>query len=386
MILIKNGKIITAAGNDLDRGDILIDDGKIRKIGTNLTAPQGTETIDAEGSWVLPGFIDAHCHMGLFPQGMAVEDKDVNEGTDPVTPHLRGLDGINPLDPSFQDAREGGVTTVASGPGSMNVIGGQFCVIKTQGVCLDEMLLKEPLGMKCAFGENVKNSYRARKQTPMTRMGNAALLRETLAQAHEYQIRREAATEDLAKNPPLDYKLEALLPVLHREIPLKVHAHRADDILTAIRIAKEFDVKLTLEHCTEGHLIPKQVAASGAPAILGPSLGFQTKFELKNTSFKTPAVLHDAGVLVALMTDHPVIPIQRLNVCAAEAQKGGLSFDEAIKAITINPAKILELDHKIGSLEEGKDADVVIWSDNPLKIASESLVTIIDGQVVYQKD
>ncbi|MDC7224320.1 MAG: amidohydrolase, partial [Spirochaetales bacterium] len=348
-------------------------------------APEGTEIINAEGAWVLPGFIDAHTHMGLFGQGLPMSEKDVNEGTDPLTPHLRGLDGINPRDPSFADAIEAGITTVASGPGSMNVIGGQFCVIKTHGIAIDEMLLKEPLAMKCAFGDNVKKTYGERKQTPMTRMGNAALLRETLAKTKDYMLRKQAAGDKNDKAPALDYKLEAMEPVLERKIPLKIHAHRADDILTALRIAKEFDVKITLEHCTEGHLIPSQIAASGAPAILGPSLGFQGKFETKNQTFSTPGILHKAGVLVALMTDHPVIPIQRLNICAALAEKGGLPFDEAIKSITINPAKILELDHKIGSLEEGKDGDVVVWSGNPLEILSEPLYTIVDGKIVYKK-
>ncbi|MDC7219875.1 MAG: amidohydrolase [Spirochaetales bacterium] len=385
MTLIKNGKIISAAGKDYDRGDILIEGKLIKEIGTDLQAPEGTEVIDAEGSWVLPGFVDPHTHLGLFGQGLPMTEKDVNEGTDPITPHLRGLDGINPQDASFRDALEGGVTTVASGPGSMNVIGGQFCVIKTHGIAIDEMLLKEPLAMKCAFGENVKKTYAERKQTPMTRMGNAALLREALYRAREYGERKNNNGIDCIRYIPYDIKMEALLPVLRGEIPLKIHAHRADDILTAIRIAKEFDLKLTLDHCTEGHLIPQQVAASGAPAILGPTMGFQGKFELKNKSFTTPAVLHEAGVLVALMTDHPEIPIQHLNLCAALAEKAGLPFEEAIKAITINAAKILGLDDRIGSLEPGKDADLVLWTGNPLEISSEVRQTIINGKPVYTR-
>ncbi len=385
MLLIKNGKIITGTGTDFEQGSILIEGGKIAAVGEKIEAPEGARVIDAKGSWVMPGLVDAHCHLGLVEYGLGFSGMDVNEKTDPVTPQLRGIDGINPLDPSFRDAVEGGVTTVASGPGSTNTIGGQFCVIKTHGDSIDEMIVKEPLAMKCAFGENIKRTYGDKGKNPMTRMGNASVLRETLVKTCEYEAKIRYAGDDPLQRPSMDFKLEAMLPVIRREIPLKVHAHRADDILTAIRIAKEFDVKLTLEHCTEGHLIARHIAKAGVPAITGPSFGFQGKLELKNKSFSTPAVLHEAGVLVAIMTDHPVTPIQRLNMMAGMAMKAGLPFEAAIQSITINAAKILEIDDRVGSLEVGKDADVVIWSGNPLEMASEPLVTMIDGEVIYTK-
>ena len=386
MLLIKNGKIITGTDTNYEKGCLLIEDGKIVDVAAEIPYQEGMETIDAQGGWILPGLVDAHCHVGIVETGIGFAGQDVNEKTDPVTPHLRGIDGINALDPSFRDAVEGGVTTLASGPGSTNTIGGQFCVIKTHGDSIDEMILKAPLAMKCAFGENIKRTYGDKGKSPMTRMGNAAVLRETLTKAKEYAGKLAAAGDDPLKRPPIDFKLEAMLPVIRREIPLKIHAHRADDILTAIRIAKEFDCKLTLEHCTEGHLIARHIAAAGVSVIAGPSFGFQSKMEVINKSFDTPMILQEAGVLVAIMTDHPVTPIQRLNMMAGMAVKAGASFDDAIKMITINPAKILELDDRIGSLEAGKDADVVVWSGNPLEMSSEPLMTIIDGQVVYERE
>ncbi len=386
MLLIKNGKIITGTGIDFEQGDLLIEDGKIMDIGREIPVQEDVEVIDAQGAWVLPGFVDAHCHLGLVEHGIGFSGMDVNEKTDPVTPQLRAIDGMNPLDPAFRDAVKGGVTCVASGPGSTNTIGGQFAVLKTHGDSIDEMLLREPLAIKCAFGENIKRTYGDKGKMPMTRMGNAAVLRETLVKTLEYEEKVRYAGDDPLKRPPIDFKLEAMLPVIRREIPLKVHAHRADDIMTAIRIAKEFDVKLTLEHCTEGHLIAKHIAKAGVPAITGPGFGFPSKLELKNNTFKTPAILHKAGVLVAIMTDHPVVPIQNLNILAAMAMKEGLSFEAAIQAITLNAAKIIEMDDRIGSLETDKDADVVIWSGNPFELASEPLWTIIDGEVVYQKE
>lgn len=385
MLLIKNGKVITATDRKYEKGCVLIEGSKIRAVGAEIEAPVGADVIDAQGAWILPGLVDAHCHVGIVETGVGFAGLDVNEKTDPVTPHLRGIDGINALDPAFRDAVEGGVTSLASGPGSTNTIGGQFCVIKTHGDSIDEMIVKAPLAMKCAFGENIKRTYGDKGKSPMTRMGNAAVLRETLLKTCEYEERIRYAGDDPLKRPPINFKLEAMLPVIRRQIPLKIHAHRADDILTAIRIAKEFDCKLTLEHCTEGHLIARHIAAAGVAAITGPSFGFQGKMEVVNKSFDTPMVLQEAGVLVAIMTDHPVTPIQRLNMMAGMAVKAGATFDDAIKMITINPAKILELDDRIGSLEAGKDADVVVWSGNPLEMSSEPLLTIIDGQVVYEK-
>ncbi|SKC55659.1 amidohydrolase [Maledivibacter halophilus] len=384
MLLIKNGKIFTMEGKIYESGSILIDDGKICEMGENVVAPLDVEVIDAEGKIIMPGFIDAHCHLGMWEDAIGFEGADGNEMTDPVTPHLRAIDGINPMDRTFEETREGGVTCVATGPGSGNVIGGQFAAIKTYGNRIDDMIVKEPLAMKCAFGENPKRVYNEQKKSPMTRMATAAILRETLMKANEYKSRLEEAGEDSSKKPAFDMKMEAMLKVINGEIPLKAHAHRADDILTSIRIAKEFGVELTLEHCTEGHLIAEHIKAEGLGAIVGPSFGERSKFELKNLTFDTPGVLSKAGVKVAIMTDHPVIPLKHLPLCAALAVKAGMDEKEALKAITINPAEILGLDERVGSLKEGKDADIVIWSQHPFDLKAEVLYTIIDGKVVYK--
>lgn len=384
MLLIKNGKVVTAAGREFERGCVLIENGKIVKVDEEIQVAEEARVIDAEGHWVLPGLVDAHCHLGLVEVGLGFGGMDVNEKTDPVTPQLCAIDGINPLDPCWQDAVQGGVTCVATGPGSTNTIGGQFAVLKTYGDCVDEMVIKAPLAMKCAFGENLKRAYGDKGKTPMTRMGNASLLRQTLKKAKEYGEKVDQGKES-GKAVAVDVKMEALLPVMKREMPLKAHAHRADDILTAIRIAKEFDLKLTLEHCTEGHLIARHIAKAGFPAVTGPSFGFPGKPEVVKKSLKTPKVLHEAGVLTAIMTDHPVVPIERLNLMAGLAMKEGLSFEDALAMVTVNPAKILGLDDRVGSLQAGKDADIVIWSGNPLELMSEPLVTIIDGEIVFEK-
>lgn len=385
MLLIKNGKVFTMEGKVFEQASILVENGKIKEIGENIVAPLDAQVIDAQGSIVTPGFVDAHCHLGMWEDSIGFEGADGNEMTDPVTPHLRAIDAINPLDRTFEESRQGGVTCAATGPGSANVIGGQFAAIKTYGDRIDDMIVKEPLAMKCAFGENPKRVYNEKNKAPMTRMATAAILRETLMKANEYKEKLEAAGDDKSKKPALDMKMEAMIGVLNGEIPLKAHAHRADDILTSIRIAKEFGVKLTLEHCTEGHLIAHHIKNEKLPAIVGPSFGDRCKFELKNLTFETPGVLSKAGVKVAIMTDHPVIPLHHLGLCAALAVKAGMDEEEALKAITINPAEILEVDDKIGSLKEGKDADIVIWSHHPFEIKAEVLYTIINGEVVYKK-
>lgn len=384
MLFIKNGKVITMAGETIENGSILIENGKISAVGL-LEAPKNAEIIDANGQYVLPGFIDAHCHLGMWETAIGFEGSDGNEITDPITPHLRGIDAINPMDVSFEEARAlGGVTLVATGPGSANVVGGQFAAIKTAGIVLDEMIVKEPIAMKIAFGENPKRCYNERKVTPTTRMGTAGELRNILFKAVEYKEKLEAAGDDISKKPAFDFKLDALLPVINKEIPLKSHAHRADDIITSLRIAKEFDLNITLEHCTEGHLIADYIKEQNVAAIVGPSFGHRTKFELQNLTFETPAVLNDAGVKIAIMTDSPVIPLHHLNMCAALAMKAGLSEEDAFKAITINAAEILELDHLVGSIEKGKDADIVIWDRHPFDLQSSPVCTIIDGKIVHQ--
>ncbi len=386
MLFIKNGKIYTMAGEIIENGSILIEDGKIKEIGKDIVAPLDAEVIDAEGKMVTPGFIDSHCHLGMWESSIGFEGSDGNEAVDPVTPHLRGIDGINPMDETFEEAYKGGVTTAVTGPGSANVIGGQFAAIKTYGKRIDDMIIKAPIAMKIAFGENPKRVYNALHKSPMTRMATAAILRETLFKAKEYVNKLEAAKEDESKKPAFDMKMEAMAMVIRKEIPLKAHAHRADDIFTALRIAKEFDLDITLDHCTEGHLIADYLVKEGKCAIVGPSFGDKSKFELKNLTFETPSVLNKAGVKVAIITDSPVVPLNYLSLCAGLAVKSGMDQMEALKAITINAAEIVGLAERIGSLEVGKDADIVIFDGHPLEdIGCETAVTIIDGKVVYKK-
>ena len=385
MLFIKNGNIFTMAGDIIGGGSILIKDGKIEEVGKDIVAPLDAEIIDAEGKMVLPGFIDAHCHIGMFEEGMGFEGSDGNEMIDPVTPHLRAIDAINPMDVAFEEAYMGGVTTAVTGPGSANVIGGTFVALKTYGKRVDDMILKEPVAMKIAFGENPKRVYEFQKKSPMTRMATAAILRETLFKARAYMEKKEQAKEDPSKMPEFDMKMEALLKVLKKEIPLKAHAHRADDIFTALRIAKEFDVDITLDHCTEGHLIADYLAKEGKGAIVGPTLSNRSKIELKNLTFETPKILYEAGVKIAIMTDSPVIPLHYLPICAGLAVKSGLDEMEALKAITINAAEIVGIDDSVGSIEIGKDADIVIFDGNPIKdIDCKTIATIINGEVVYK--
>ncbi len=384
MIFIKNAKVYTMEGQIFEKGDVLVNDGKIREVGENLTEPEGATVIDGEGKILMPGMIDAHTHLGLFEDAIGFEGNDVNEMTDPSTPHLRAIDGINPMDKTFKDAVMGGITATAAGPGSANVIGGQFAIIKTHGDYIDDMIVEEYNSMKIAFGENPKRVYAEKKTSPMTRMATAAVLRENLLKTKAYKEKKEEAGIDKTKLPAFDMKLEALLPVLERKVPLKAHAHRADDILTAIRIAKEFNAKITLEHCTEGHLIADIIKREGLSAVVGPSFGHNTKFELKNKTFATPGILNRAGVKVAIMTDHPVIPIESLPMAAALAVKSGMDSLEALKAITIYPAEILGMESRLGSIKAGKDADLVLWDKDPLDIQAKVSVTIINGEVVYE--
>lgn len=382
MLLIKNGYIKTMSGDDIINGSILTDDnGKIVEIGTNLTAPEGAQIIDAGGRLVTPGCVDAHCHIGLDNEAVGWEGHDYNEIVDPITPHLRAIDSINPQDEAFALAIRGGVTSACTGPGSANVVGGTFAALKLTGKRVDKMIIKNPIAMKCAFGENPKRCYgQGLKKSPTTRMATAALLRELL-----FKTKRYIEDKDCGKNPPFDMKLEAMIPVIQGEIPLKAHAHRADDILTSIRIAKEFGVKLTLDHCTDGALIADELAEENLPAFVGPSFGSKTKIELANKSFTTPGVLTRSGVRVSIITDAPVIPLQYLPMCAALAVNSGLDKDEAWKAITINPAVSTGISDRVGSLEVGKDADIVIWTADPMTtVGAESYMTIVDGKIVYQ--
>ena len=384
MLLIKNGHIMTMAGREFTNGSVLIgDDGKITAVGEALEAPEGALVIDAQGRLVTPGCVDAHCHIGLDNEAVGWEGRDYNEIVEPITPQMRAIDSIYPQDEAFPNAIRGGVTTACTGPGSANVIGGTFTVIKLVGNRVDNMIVKDPIAMKCAFGENPKRCYgQGSKKSPMTRMAVAALLRETL-----FKTRRYMEDKAAGKNPPFDMKLEAMEPVLRGEIPLKCHAHRADDILTAIRVAKEFGVKMTMDHCTDGEVIADELAKEGFPAFVGPSLGGKSKIELQNKSFTTPGVLSKAGVKVSIITDAPVIPLQNLPMCAGLAANAGLPMEEAWKAITINPAESLGIADRVGSLEPGKDGDVVIWTADPLTtIGGEAYITVVDGKVVYSAE
>jgi len=386
MLLIKNAKIHTMAKEGVIDGWILIENGKIVQMGEGEPSLQGSEVLDASGKMVFPGFIDAHCHIGMWEEGIGFEGADGNEMTDPITPHLRAVDAINPLDEAFGNALKGGVTTAATGPGSANVIGGTFVVMKLVGNRVDDMVIKGDASMKVAFGENPKRVYAEKKVLPTTRMGTAGALRETLARTIAYHEKKKAAEEDATKLPIYDAKLEAMIPVIRGEMPLKAHAHRTDDIFTAIRIAKEFNLRLTLEHCTEGHLIADHLAREGYPAIIGPTFGSKSKFELNKKTFDTPRILVEAGVKIAIMTDSPVIPLEYLPMCAALAFKSGLDETEALKAITINAAEILELGHRLGSIENGKDADLVIWDRHPFDLQASVEHTLVDGKVVYTRE
>lgn len=377
LIAITGGTLITMTGENYCPGTLLINKGKIVAVGLKVELEPETEVIDATGKIIMPGLVDAHCHLGIAEEIYRVEGDDTNEHTDPVTPHLRALDAINPQDQGFHDAILGGVTTVGVGPGSANVIGGEHVVMKTWGRVIDRMLLRQPAGMKVAFGENPKRIYGEQKKMPATRMGTAALLRENLVKAQNY--RAKLLAQGLVER---DLKMEALVKVLNREMPLRAHAHRADDILTAIRIAEEFGVDLIIEHCTEGHLIVEELVIRRLPCVIGPTLISRAKVELKERTFKTPGVLASAGIPVALMTDHPVIPIQYLALCGALAVKEGMDEESAMRAITVDAAKILGVADRIGSLEPGKDADFIILSGPLFDVRSRVEAVYVNGENV----
>ena len=379
MLCIKNGTIHDAVHREAYVADILVENGKICRIGENLEAE---ETIDASGLNVYPGFVDAHSHIGL--DGYGEPGVDYNEMNDICCPQLRAIDGVDPMDHSFELARNAGVTCVCTGPGSANVLGGTFTVIKTAGKRIDDMIVKQTAAMKCAFGENPKRCYNSKCDS--TRMTTAAILREALMKAQLYLRKKEAAGDDLSKLPPFDMKLEALIPVLRREIPLKAHAHRADDIFTAIRIAKEFGVRLTLEHVTEGHLIADELAKTGLCMAVGPSLGHATKVEVRNKSWQTPGILSRAGCHVSIITDCTVIPQQYLPLCAGMAVCAGMDPFEALRAITINPAEHIGVAERVGSIEEGKDADIVLTGGNPFEVSTCVHRVLINGKTVYSAE
>lgn len=386
MILIENARVWTMAGPPIPGGSVLVREGKIAAVGRDIALrdAQDLQRIDAAGGWVLPGLVEAHCHIGISEERVGGVGDDCNELVTPLTPSLRAVDAVNPMDSAFHNALAAGITTVMTGPGSANVVGGQFVALKTHGRNIAEMVLRQSAALKVAFGENPKTNYGGKGSAPATRMAIAAMLREALFKARDYLNEKQAA-QKVGRSFKMDYGQEAYLPVLRGEIPLKAHVHRADDILTAIRIAKEFGLKMTLDHCTEGHLIAREVAASGFPAIVGPSLASRSKVEVENLDFKTAGVLRKAGVEVAICSDHPVTLIQYLPIYAGLAAREGLGQAGALRAITAGAARILGVDHRVGTLEPGKDADIAIFSGNPLETATCTLYTLVNGQVVYDR-
>ena len=401
MLAITNGKVLTITQGTFEPGTVLIDNGKIAAVGPDVTIPPGAEVYDAAGKVVMPGLIDAHCHTAVFADGVGWEHADGNEMTDPITPHMRALDAVHPEDIAFKDLIAAGVTTILTGPGSGNLIGGQGICLKTvPKSTVDEMILMEPAGMKMALGENPKRVYGDQKKMPSTRMGNAAVLRAALVDAQSYLAKWQRYEEELSayqakagagdekaeppKPPDRDLKLEALGKVLRRELKARVHAHRADDMLTAIRIAEEFGLDLTLEHATEGYKIAPILAAKGIPVTAGPILFSRAKVELREMTPKNPGLMAQAGVKVSIQTDE-MSAVQYLALNAALAVREGMTEEAALQAITINPAEIIGVANRVGSLEPGKDADVVVFSGHPFDYQTVAELVIVDGQVAYRR-
>lgn len=387
MLLLKNGNVMTMAGPAFV-GDVAIENGKIVAVGQSLSYSDA-EVRDVTGMTVMPGIVDPHCHIGMWEDAMGFEGADGNECTNPITPELRAIDAINPYDRCFEEAAAGGVTTCVTGPGSANVIGGQFVAIKTYGDSVDDMVLRFPVAVKAAFGENPKRVYNGKNQTPSTRMATAALMRKALIEAQEYNEKLERGKADPEKMPERNLGKEILARVMRRELPMKIHAHRADDILTAIRICREFKLRYTLDHCTEGYLITdklKEALSEDCEGIIvGPLLTDRSKIELKNLSFKAPKVLEQAGIEYAMMTDHPVTPEQYLPICTAVAVREGASEEGALKAITINAAKITGIADRVGSIEVGKDADIAVFSGHPFDFRSRCVLTLVNGKVAHEE-
>ena len=382
MLYITGGKILTMAGRVYENGTIGIQNGKIAEIKEGSIHNAGCNCqkniINVDGAWVMPGLIEAHCHVGISEEKKGMEGDDCNENVNPITPYLRAIDAINTMDAGFSDAVRAGITSAMIGPGSSNVVGGQFAFLKLFGRCIDDLIVKAPAAMKVAFGENPKVNYSGMGKSPSTRMAIAGMLREELFHAREYLKKKKEN-----KNFEPDFRMEPWEAVFNGEIPLKAHVHRVDDIFTAVRIAKEFGLSMTLDHCSEGHLVADRLAQEGFPAIVGPDLSSRSKIEVQNVAFKTVGILQKAGMLTAITTDHPVSLIQSLPICAGMAVKAGLPMEEGLKAITINPAKICGVADRVGSLEVGKDADIAVFTGNPMEVFTRTLYTIIDGRIVY---
>ncbi len=381
MLLVKTGTLYTMEDGIKENMDILIKDGKVKEIGRDI-AFDG-EILDLSAMMVLPGLVDAHCHLGMWENGMDEEGADGNEFVNPSTPSLRAIDAVNPRDEYFREAREGGVTTVVTGPGSANVIGGQFCAIKTVGDRIDDMIVKAPCALKVAFGENPKRVYKGQKKSPITRMATAGILRKELTRAQEYMRKQAMAKENAEKLPDKDLDMEILCDVLRGELIMKAHAHRADDILTAIRIAKEFNIRLSVEHCTEGYTIVNHLKEEDVRIVLGPLATERCKIELRELTMAAPGIMEKNGVEFALCTDHPVIIESYLLLSAALAVREGLSEEGALRSVTINAARAAGIEERVGSIAPGKDADIVAFAGNPLDIRNKPVCVLVDGQVVY---
>ncbi len=384
---ILGGVIKTMAGEDIPDGCIHIVDGKIEEIGrrdeVSVHPAAHERVIQVRDGIIMPGIIEAHCHMGITEEKKGMEGDDCNETVDPITPWLRAIDAIHTMDAAFDDAVRAGITTAMIGPGSSNVVGGQFALLKTSGRRVDDLIVKAPAAMKVAFGENPKVNYSGQNKSPSTRMAIAGMLRKELSRAKQYAADKEKAAKE-GQAFQEDFTLECWLPVLNREIPLKAHVHRVDDIFTAIRIAREFDLDMTLDHCSEGHLIAEELAAEGFPAIVGPDFASRNKIEVQNMAFKTAGILNRAGVKTAITTDHPVSLIQALPLCVGMAVKAGLPMEEGYKAMTVYAADICGVADRMGSLESGKDANIAIFDGNPMEVFTKTLYTLIDGEIVYE--
>lgn len=397
-----NGRIMTMAEEkaekkkektraEYENGFLHIENGKIVGIGdmeeleTLPSKDAGIDVIDAGGRLVMPGIIEAHCHMGITEEKKGMEGDDCNENVQPITPYLRALDAIHSMDAAFDDAVRAGITSAMIGPGSSNVVGGQFAFVKTKGRRIDDLIVLAPAAMKIAFGENPKVNFSGQGKMPVTRMAVAGMLREELFRAKQYVEKRKKAKK-AGEAFEKDFHYECWVPVFEGKIPLKAHVHRVDDIFTAIRIAKEFGLDMTLDHCSEGHLIAEELAKEGYPAIVGPDLSSRSKIEVQNVAFKTAGILNAAGVKVAITTDHPVSLIQSLPLCAGLCVKSGMPMDAALRAVTIHAAQICRVSDRVGSLEVGKDADIAIFDGNPLEVLTEVYCTLINGEIAYRQE
>ena len=378
MLGIRDVNIVTITGGTIEAGQILIEDGKIRDFGTEVDLSSCERIIDGKRRVLTPGLIDAHTHLGLSESGVGSEGRDTNEGTNPLTPWLSVRDGINMHDQSFDIFRRSGITTVGVLPGSGNILGGTGLALKCKGTIVDEAILRDPVGMKAALGENPKGLYGSLKKSPSTRMGNAALLRGALQKARDYMDRDD-------KSGPRDKDSEALLPVIKGEMPLIVHAHRHDDLLTAIRICKEFDVKVILDHVTDGHLVKDIIKSENIHCGVGPTMNYGSKVENKDRDFRTPVVFDREDIPFCFITDHPVVDGRNLMLTASIATQWGLPDDSALRAVTFASAQHLGVDGRVGSIETGKDADLVLWSGNPLEFTTFVDMTIIDGEIVFER-